>query len=143
MLLSRVEKFFREKAHIFGVQVAFVYGSQARGLPRQDSDLDIAVIFKNEALCDEITFDLLSDISLSLSEETDKNVDVIPIYRDFQKPMLYYNAIVQGTPVYIDDYEAFLSLRNEAIAQMEDFSIFGTQWQVSLAREKLRDLSHA
>ena len=114
-----------------------------RGLPRKDSDLDIAVIFKNEALDDEIIFGILSDISLSLSEETHKNVDVIAIYPDFRKPMLYYNAIVQGIPVYIDDYEAFRSLRNEAISQMEDFSIFGTQWQISLAREKLRDLGHA
>ena len=143
MLLSRVKKFFREKARIFGVQVAFVYGSQVGGLPRKDSDLDIAVIFKNEALPDEIIFKILSDISLSLSEETGKNVDVILIYRDFRKPMLYYNAIVQGSPVYIDDYEAFLGLRNEAIAQMEDFSIFGTQWQLSLTKEKLRDLGHA
>lgn len=141
--MDLLKKFFVEKADIYSVQFAFLYGSQAHGLPREDSDVDIAVVLKDESLSEERTFSILSAISLSLSKAAGRNVDVMLIYRDFRKPTLYYNAIIQGTPIYVCDYEAFSTLRNEAISQMEDFNIFGTQWQLSVAKEKLREISRA
>jgi hypothetical protein len=57
--------------------------------------------------------------------------------------MLYYNAIVLGIPVFIRDQNRYAALLNEAIFQMEDFSMFGTQWQLEIAEKNLEELRHA
>jgi hypothetical protein len=70
-------------------------------------------------------------------------VNVIPIFSDFRKPMLYYNAIVRGIPVFIKDYSRYVQWVNEALHQMEDFGIFGRQWQIALTRNNLEEIRHA
>jgi len=82
------------------VQNAFLYGSWAGGLRRQDSDIDVAILFQDKPSDDEL-FDRLVSISLSLSEDIGLDVNVIPLFTDFRKPLLYYNAIVLGLPLYI------------------------------------------
>lgn len=57
--------------------------------------------------------------------------------------MLYYNAIVLGIPVFIRDQNRYAALLNEAIFQMEDFSMFGTRWQLEIAEKNLEGLRHA
>ena len=68
---------------------------------------------------------------------------MIPIYLDFRKPILYYNAIIRGIPVYTKRPADINLLRKKAIDEMEDFSLFGLQWQTALARRNLEALKHA
>lgn len=142
-LIENLERVFSGNANLYRVQIAFLYGSWARGFPRKDSDIDIAILFEDESQSDSSIFDAMTDISLAISKELGADVNVIPIYRDFRKPMLYYNAIVLGIPVYVKDYEKYLALRTEAIYQMEDFDIFGKKWQLMVARKNLAALEHA
>lgn len=135
-------EFFRTEGERYRVEAAVLYGSRARGFPRLDSDVDIAVVFTDEA-DDDMIYRRIMDISLALSERTRRDVNVIPIFRDFRKPMLYYNALIQGVPLYLSDRGSFAKLRFEAIAQMEDFSLFGLRWQAVLARRNLGVLGHA
>lgn len=121
--------------------MAFLYGSWARGLPRPDSDMDIALVF-TEDLSSEKAFQWITDISLSLSSQLNIEVNIIEIYKDFRKPMLYYNAIVLGVPLYIEDFGRYIRLKNEAIYQMEDYSIFGINWQHEVTRKNLEALRH-
>ena len=123
--------------------MAFLYGSRAEGFPRDDSDIDIGVLFADEITSEDETFDLATKISLYVSQEMKVETSVVPIYPDFRKPMLYYNVIVKGIPLYIGDYDRYLDLRNEAICQMEDFEIFGKGWQLLIAKKNLADLGHA
>jgi len=139
---STLQNFFQQKAGRFKVQIAFLYGSWAKGLPRNDSDIDIAIVFDDEPSEEEL-FDRLTTISLSLSEKIGLEVNVIHIYSDFRKPVLYYNAIVLGLPVYIKDFTKYVTLINEAIYQAEDFEIFGTGWYQTLSRKNLETIQHA
>jgi hypothetical protein len=96
-----------------------------------------------ETPSDDESFKRITEISLLLSRKLDLEVNIIQIYEDFRRPMLYYNAIVLGIPVYIRNFERYIMLRNEAIYQMEDFSILGLKWQHEVALKNLEDLEHA
>jgi len=139
---STLQNFFQQKAERFKVQIGFLFGSWAKGLPRDDSDIDIAIVFDDEPSEEEL-FERLTTISLSLSEKIGLEVNVIPIYSDFRKPVLYYNAIVLGIPVYIKDFTKYVTLINEAIYQAEDFEIFGSGWYQTLSRKNLEAIQHA
>jgi predicted nucleotidyltransferase len=122
--------------------MAFLYGSWARGFPKEDSDVDIAIVFIKEPGSDDELFRSLNDISLPLSKELGREVNSIAIQSNFNKPMLYYNAIILGIPVFIRDTDKYLRLRNEAVFQMEDFNLFGIDWQVRITRKNLEELKH-
>jgi predicted nucleotidyltransferase len=142
-LEETLKDFFRRNASLFKLQMAFLYGSRAEGYPREDSDIDIGVLFADEIKSEDEMFDLATKISVCLSKEMKAETNVLPICPDFRKPMLYYNVIVKGIPLYIGDYGRYLDLRNEAIYQMEDFEIFGKGWQLLIAKRNLADLEDA
>jgi predicted nucleotidyltransferase len=137
-----LDKFFRNNAGSLGIVMAFLYGSRSKGIPRPDSDIDLAVVFEDEGLSNEEISERLTTVSVALSDLTGLEVNLIPVYPDFRKPMLYYNAVVLGTPVFVDDPLKYLRLRNEAVRQMEDFQIFGPQWLISITRRNLEVLKH-
>ena len=141
-MVSELRKYFFGKAQDYGLEMAFLYGSWARGFPKEDSDVDIAVFFSKENGPEDEFFRQINDISPILEKELGRQVNIIVIRPDFDKPMLYYNAIALGIPVYIRDKAKYLAVRNEAIHQMEDFSIFGPEWQLSIARKNLEAIKY-
>jgi predicted nucleotidyltransferase len=138
-----LEAFFARRASHFRIQMAFLYGSRAAGIPREDSDIDIGIFFADEITSEDERFDLATRISLSLMKEMKAEANVLPLSPDFKKPMLYYNVIVKGIPLYIEDNEKYLDRRNQAIYQMEDYEILGKSWQLQIAKKNLRDLGYA
>lgn len=139
-LVGCLRNFFEERADDYEIDMAFLYGSRARGLPRFDSDLDVAVLFGRRDLSEEEAFGRILDISFALVTLLKVEVNVLQIHDDFRKPMLYYNVIVMGLPVYTRRHIRFLSLRNEAIFHMEDFGIFGLGWQYEVAKRNLESV---
>lgn len=137
-----LESHFKEIANAYKIEAAFLYGSWARGYPKESSDVDIAIVFSETGDEDKV-FEMITDITLSLMKEIRLEINIVPIFLDFRKPMLYYNAIVLGTPVFIRDQNRYAALLNEAIFQMEDFSIFGTGWQLEVADKNIKELTHA
>lgn len=142
-LKMNLQEFFARNAGSFKVQMAFLYGSMAEGIPRKDSDVDVGVFFEDGIVSEEEVFDLTTRISIFLSKEMKCEANVIPIYPDFRKPMLYYNVVVRGIPLYIKDQPKYLELKNEALYQMEDFEIFGKDWQILVSRKNLESLNYA
>jgi predicted nucleotidyltransferase len=136
-IVGELRKYFLGNAQDYELEMVFLYGSWARGFPKDDSDVDIAVFFSKENGPEDEFFRQISDISLILEKELGREVNIIVIRPDFDKPMLYYNAIALGIPVYIRHKDKYLAIRNEAIQQMEDFNIFGREWQLSIARKNL------
>lgn len=141
-IINGLKNFFSKKAQHYGLEMAFLFGSWARGYPKEDSDVDIAIVFIEEPGSDKELFQYLNDISLSLIKELGREVNSIVIQSNFNKPMLYYNAIVLGIPVFIKDRDKYVHLRNEAIFQMEDFNLFGIDWQVGITRKNLEELKY-
>jgi predicted nucleotidyltransferase len=123
--------------------MAFLYGSRAEGFPREDSDVDMGIIFAKKLRAEKEIFEATTKISLALSIIVKADVNVVSIYLDFRKPMLYYNIIVKGIPVYVQENGIYWKLRKEAIDQMEDFEIFGIKWQNEIAKRNLADLGYA
>ena len=142
-LIKKLKDFFNKNADFYDIDMAFLYGSWAKGFPKETSDVDIAVFSYPEKDSEDEEFNRITDISLQLSEIIKKEINIISIYTDFRKPMLYYNAIVLGQPIYIKNTERYISLKNEVIYQMEDFSIFGINWQLIVANKNIRRLINA
>jgi len=122
--------------------VAFLYGSWAAGYPKTGSDVDIAVIFNRKMDSNEL-FDIITTMSLELNNLLKIETNVLYIDKEFSKPMLYYNAIVHGIPVFIKSFTRYVDARLYAIYQMEDFSIFGTKWQSKIVEKRLEKLNNA
>lgn len=142
-IINHLEDFFRNNAGRYGIEMAFLYGSWAKGSPRPDSDIDIAVVFSQQHSREEEMFEYITDISLRLSRELHSEVNVVAIDRMFGKPMLCYNAIVSGIPVFFRDFNQYVDLKNEAVSQMEDFSLFGRDWQLTITKRNLEALQRA
>jgi predicted nucleotidyltransferase len=142
-IIKHLRKYFYKNASFYGLEMVFLYGSWAKGFPRYDSDIDIAIVFSGEPSSDDESFKHITDISLSLSEELSQEVNVIQIYKDFRKPMLYYNAIILGLPVYIKEQYKYTHIKNDAIYHMEDYSIFGIDWQYEVVTKNLEALRYA
>jgi predicted nucleotidyltransferase len=135
--------YFQREALSLGVEMAFLYGSWAAGFPRPDSDVDIAIVFDEEGIEEDVLFEQLTSITVDLIRLLSREANVIPIYRDFRKPMLYYNAIVKGIPVFFSDFQRYIALFIEAIYHMEDFQIFGREWLIAVATKNLEESRHA
>jgi predicted nucleotidyltransferase len=142
-MVGQLKDFFMANAACFGIEIAFLYGSWAIGFSREDSDIDLALIFSKESPSDVESFKPITKISYLLTRELNREVSIIQIYWDFRKPMLYYNAIISGVPLYIKDFDRYVRLKNQAIYQMEDFSIFGLNWQYEVAVKNMEALRHA
>lgn len=141
-IILKLENYFKQKASGYHIEVVFLYGSWARGYPHNDSDLDLALLFSSQIRSEESFFKLITEISYELSKDLGREVNIIPIYRDFPHPMLYYNAIILGSPLYIKDKDKFMQLKLESIYQMEDFQIFGVAWQRKVAQDIIKEIAH-
>lgn len=142
-IILKLKDYFKQKASVYYIEIAFLYGSWARGYPHHNSDLDLALLFSSQINTEESLFALVTQISYELSKDLGREVNIIPIYRDFPHPMLYYNAIILGRPLYIKDKDKFLQLKLESIYQMEDFQIFALPWQRKVAQVIIKEIIHA
>jgi predicted nucleotidyltransferase len=119
-IVLKLKNFFKENAAHYGIDLVFLYGSWVSGNPHSESDIDLAIVF-SPTIEQENIFPLITDIAYEVG-----------------KPMLYYNAIVLGEPLLIRDEARYLDLRMSAIAQMEDFSVFGVPWQLEITERTMR-----
>lgn len=142
-IILKLKDYFKQKASGYRIEMAFLYGSWARGYPHHDSDLDLALLFSSQIKTEESLFALITQISYELSKDLGREVNIIPVYGDFPHPMLYYNAIILGRPLYIKDKDKLLQLKLESIYQMEDFQIFGVTWQRKVAQDIIKEIIHA
>ena len=142
-IILKLNVYFKQKASGYHIEMAFLYGSWAKGYPHHDSDLDLALLFSSQIRSEEYIFQLITQISYELSKDLGREVNIIPIYSDFPHPMLYYNAIILGIPLYVKDEDKFIQLKLESIYQMEDFQIFGITWQRKVAQDTIKEIIHA
>lgn len=47
-ILTLLKTFFEESASAYKIEMAFLNGSWARGLPKSSSDVDVAIVFSEE-----------------------------------------------------------------------------------------------
>lgn len=142
-IIRCLKEYFEANAKDLRIDLAFLYGSWATGLPRKDSDVDIAVLFPDGAGSEDDRYRVMSDMSADLGVDLHREVNVIELRWDFDRPMLYYNAAVHGVALYMRSRELCDRFFREAVSQMEDFCIFGVAWQLAAARRNLKGVTHA
>lgn len=142
-IILRLKKFFKSRASQYYVEMVFLYGSLVSGQPRTDSDVDLAILFSDEIDSPEKIYSLITEITYELTQKLNREVNIVSIDKNFSHPMLYYNAIVLGIPMFIKDGGKLLNLKLEAIHQMEDFQIYGVAWQREIARKILQGVTYA
>ncbi len=135
-IIRILEDFFREKGEEYSILIALLYGSWREGVMREDSDVDIAVYF-DRALEEEERRKRVRKITAELEERIGREISVLDLREDFPQPMVYYNAIVSGEPVYVRDLSLLHHLRMDTIHMMEDFSSRGLRWQMEIAGKYL------
>ena len=143
VMIDYLKDFFKKNARHFKIKTAFLYGSRAGGIPRNDSDIDIAILFIDASINEDRIFDRITDISLTLSRRLHFEVNIIPIHPDFRYPMLYYNAIVQGISLYVNKFDEYIHLKNDAVFHMEDYNLFCRGWQIQIVKRNMEALIHA
>ncbi|MBI3815253.1 MAG: nucleotidyltransferase domain-containing protein [Nitrospinae bacterium] len=141
-LILELKSYFQKHADIYEIEMAFLYGSYAGGYPKEESDIDVAVLF-NQEMSEDKAFDLVSALSVELTDLLRYETNVLYIDTDLSKPMLHYNAIVHGIPVFMRDFTRYADIKMKAISQMEDFSIFGIKWQSEIVEKRLEALNRA
>ena len=137
-IIEKLKEFFQQNAENFKISLALLFGSWAQGVSRKDSDVDIAVFFEERKVDEEEKRALVRKITASLEEKIKREVSVLIIDPALSKPMIYYNALVAGIPLYVSDTSLLHHLRMDAIHQMEDFSSRGLKWQMELAGKYLK-----
>ncbi|MBI3599576.1 MAG: nucleotidyltransferase domain-containing protein, partial [Nitrospinae bacterium] len=135
-LILELKSYFQKHADIYDIETAFLYGSYAGGYPKEESDIDVAVLFSQE-MSEEKAFAEVSSLSLELTDILKQETNLLYIDTDLSKPMLHYNAIVYGIPIFVRDFTRYADIKMKAISQMEDFSIFGIKWQSEIVRKRL------
>lgn len=78
-----LECHFKGIADAYGIERAFLYGSWARGYPKESSDVDIAIVF-SETDDEDKGFEKITDITLSLIKKIKLEVNIIPVFLDFK-----------------------------------------------------------
>jgi hypothetical protein len=127
-VLARLKEYFQSRKDI---SFAFLFGSQVPGKTLRESDVDIAIHFR-EAYSFETVKLLWSD----LEEMVRKDVDLLVL--DTAPPLIGYTAI-RGKRLAINDEGAFLKYMLRISQEAEDFREFLLDmWSL---REKLRGRS--
>lgn len=99
------------------IAVAYVFGSVARGQAREDSDLDVGVVFERGAAHDEA---LLARLSTELAAATGvEPVDVIDL--EAQGPIFAHGVLLDGFRVYVGSEARRVDFESETLARAFDF----------------------
>lgn len=110
---ERLRRYFSQKE---GVELAFLFGSAAKGRMLPESDVDVAIWLKDPQNQEEINR-LWGDLEDLLRKE----VDLILLNR--ASPTIAWAAL-RGYPLLIQDYRLYLSLLLEVSREAEDFQDF-------------------
>lgn len=112
-----------------GVELAFLFGSAAKGRMLSESDVDIAIWLKDPQNPEEI-----NRLWGELEDMLKKEVDLVLLNR--ASPTIAWAAL-RGYPLWIQDYRLYLNLLLEVSREAEDFQDFVIdlwQWRRRIRR---------
>jgi uncharacterized protein YutE (UPF0331/DUF86 family)/predicted nucleotidyltransferase len=115
---AKLQRYAEGKDNIL---LAFIFGSEAKGLAGEDSDLDIAVFLKDK--------DEENNIWLEISRITDREIDLI-ILND-APATLVSNIFKTGKRIAVKDKKLYWDLFLANTMEAEDFSEFAQEyWKI-------------
>jgi uncharacterized protein YutE (UPF0331/DUF86 family)/predicted nucleotidyltransferase len=116
--IEKLKRYFEEKENVL---LAFIFGSSARGVEGEDSDLDIGVYLKNRTEEDEIWREI--------SKIVEREVDLVVL--NDAPATLVSNAFKTGIPFVIKDRKLYWNLYLAKSLEAEDFLEFAeSYWRI-------------
>ncbi len=124
-MLNKLETYFKS---LEDVSFAFLFGSYASGKAFKESDVDIAVYFK-----EGYSFERVKKIWSDLEDLLRKDIDVVIL--NTAAPLVGYSAI-RGKAIVINNYASYLDYMLKISQEAEDFSaLLLDMWKL---REKIK-----
>lgn len=117
-LVERGARAFSILADRYGVELALLFGSVARGRAGPLSDVDIAVKMRD---VDKLP-DLIVDLA-ELMEIPEERLDVVPITQELPSE-LRYRIFAEGVLLYAASRELYVEEAVRAFSEWGDFEIF-------------------
>ena len=115
-----------------------IFGSRAIGTDKCYSDLDVAIMFDDQA---EDVIKISQDIAFEIEEKTEIKTEVVPL--NIADTVLKYEVYSQGILVYCRDYERYLDDKLNAIDQYLDFQEIFQKHYKRVVREILNAYSRS
>ena len=116
--IEKLKRYFEEKENVL---LAFIFGSSARGVEGEDSDLDIGVYLKNRTEEDEIWCEISKIVELE--------IDLVVL--NDAPATLVSNAFKTGIPFVIKDRKLYWNLYLAKSLEAEDFLEFAeSYWRI-------------
>jgi predicted nucleotidyltransferase len=124
-IIERLREYFSQRKDI---PFVFLFGSHVRGKTFRESDIDIAIYFK-----EGYSFESIKKIWRELEKILKKDLDIVVL--NTASPLIGYAAI-RGKAIAINDYRAYLDYMLSVSQEAEDFrEVFTDMFRL---REKLR-----
>ncbi|BDR93326.1 nucleotidyltransferase domain-containing protein [Vulcanisaeta souniana] len=105
------------------IQFAVLYGSLVYGVFGPLSDVDIAVLFRDDVNVIDVLPMFISDLALALGVPED-GVDVAVLNDPLLPFEVRFRALAQGVPVYIGDRGVFIREVVRAVSLYGDYQVF-------------------
>ncbi|WP_054844724.1 nucleotidyltransferase domain-containing protein [Vulcanisaeta souniana] len=107
------------------IQFAVLYGSLVYGgVFGPLSDVDIAVLFRDDVNVIDVLPMFISDLALALGVPEDGGVDVAVLNDPLLPFEVRFRALAQGVPVYIGDRGVFIREVVRAVSLYGDYQVF-------------------
>ena len=112
-MINQLKSYFQS---LKDISFVFLFGSCASGRTFKESDVDIAIYFK-----EEYSFERVKKIWSDLEDLLKKNIDLITL--NTAPPLVGYSGI-RGKAIVINDYATYLEYMLRISQEAEDFSEF-------------------
>ena len=123
-ILEKLKKYFTERDDVL---MAFLFGSQSKGLARSESDIDIAIYLKTQNgemdFESENNFESEDKIWLDLEKLLSKRVDLVVLNR--APAEVAFAAMNNGKEILVKDFNLrtkFILLASSVAEDMRDFA---------------------
>lgn len=116
-MLEELKSYFKKKKDI---DLAFLFGSQAKGRGREASDYDVAVWFKKEPAMEDV-----NKIWNEIADIVHKDVDLIVL--NSARPTVAWAAL-RGKKLLIRDFKLYLRLVLDVSREAEDMQDFAIEF---------------
>jgi predicted nucleotidyltransferase len=117
-----------------GVLAAVVFGSAAVGRLRPESDLDLAVLFADDAVPNEVA---ALELRATLEQRTGRDVDLVVLNR--ASTILAFQAAKKGRLIVCKDPRAYQRYLVRLISEYADFKRIRRPIEEAVLRRRLYD----